>query len=189
MIEQHSRLTLIHVVGRSNDGHRVGLYLCECGNTAEIKVTRVKHNATLSCGCFRNPTVKHGFHNTPTYKSWRAAKERTLNTRSKDYLRYGGAGIGFSGKWLDFADFLADMGPRPNDTTLDRIDPTKGYEPGNCRWATVMQQARNRRKLHRIRCAEGVFVLSDYAEKLGVTYGCAWQRLRRGKLEGCVYER
>lgn len=71
-------------------------------------------------------------------------KNRCLNPNATDYPRYGGRGIRVCDRWLSFENFLADMGERPNGTTIDRIDGSKGYEPTNCRWATASEQQRNR---------------------------------------------
>ena len=80
-----------------------------------------------------------------TYRSWRSMKCRCLYPSSANYRFYGGIGITFCDRWSNYANFLADMGLRPTETTLDRIDGTLGYEPGNCRWATRSEQNYNRR--------------------------------------------
>lgn len=83
---------------------------------------------------------------SPTYRSWGAMITRCSNPNVENYVRYGGRGITVCQRWRDFANFLADMGERPEDTSIDRIDVNGDYEPGNCRWATAEQQRANRRR-------------------------------------------
>jgi hypothetical protein len=70
-------------------------------------------------------------------------KQRCTNPRSNRFKRYGERGISFCERWLSFDNFLADMGERPPNMTLDRIDNDRNYEPGNCRWATKEVQSRH----------------------------------------------
>jgi hypothetical protein len=73
-------------------------------------------------------------------------KARCLNPRNKDYKNYGGRGITICKEWVDsFVVFLQDMGPRPINTQLDRMDNTRGYSKDNCRWTTIMKNSQNRR--------------------------------------------
>jgi hypothetical protein len=103
---------------------------------------------------------KHGHRNpvrTPTYVSWQHMKDRCYNEASEFFGQYGGRGIKVCHRWrTSFANFLADLGPRPEGTSLDRIDVHGDYQPENCRWATVTDQALNRRnsKLNRSRAAK-----------------------------------
>ena len=73
-------------------------------------------------------------------------KTRCNNPKHRRYSDYGGRGIKVCERWMDFNNFLADMGERPEGLTLDRIDPNGNYEPGNCRWATDSVQQTNKRK-------------------------------------------
>jgi hypothetical protein len=83
--------------------------------------------------------------NNPTYKAWAAMRARCLCPTHGNYARYGGRGVTIDARWQSFEAFLADMGPKPDGLSLDRIDGSKGYGPGNCRWATAKEQASNRK--------------------------------------------
>lgn len=84
---------------------------------------------------------------TITYNSWRAMKERCLNPRSTSFKHYGGRGIKLCRRWYVFGNFLKDMGRRKTaKLSIDRINVEKGYNKNNCRWATAIQQANNKRK-------------------------------------------
>jgi hypothetical protein len=80
---------------------------------------------------------------TPEYRTWCAMRERCGSKKHRAYPRYGGRGITVCERWQKFSNFLADMGARPPGTSIDRIDNNGNYEPGNCRWATAIQQRRN----------------------------------------------
>lgn len=82
---------------------------------------------------------------TPEYKTWQSMIQRCRNPKVKNWEYYGGRGIRICERWLIFDNFLADMGPRPPDHSLDRIDNDGHYEVGNVRWATRAEQHANRR--------------------------------------------
>ena len=108
-----------------------------------------------SCGCLRDEVekvsaIKHGGCKSRTYQSWRAMRERCSNPNNSHYNSYGGRGIIVCERWNDFALFLADMGERPVNKTLDRINNNGNYEPSNCRWATDAEQRANKRSRKKI---------------------------------------
>lgn len=80
----------------------------------------------------------------PTYNSWLMMKNRCDNSNSKDYKYYGGKGISYDPRWKYFIMFFEDMGEKPSNKTLDRIDSNGNYDKDNCRWATRKTQSRNR---------------------------------------------
>lgn len=124
---------------------------CDCGGKALVLTANLTRGNTSSCGCVRNiasskRATTHGLSNTPAYKSWASIKKRCLNPRDSQYRYYGGAGIEMHPEWAaDPVAFCRYIGQPANpEMSVDRIDNTKGYVPGNVRWATSLEQARNR---------------------------------------------
>ncbi len=96
------------------------------------------------------------------------------------YKRYGAKGITVCERWMVFENFLSDMGERPEGTTIDRINGNLGYEPGNCRWATIKDQQRNT-KANRMVTFDGLTMcISEWAEKLGISKDTLSYRIERG---------
>lgn len=119
--------------------------------------------------------------NMPEHHSWRSMKARCLRKTHHAYARYGGAGITVCERWMSFPDFLEDMGPRPENTTLDRIDNTKGYSKENCRWATWTQQQRNRKDNVKVTVGGIDFEsVSAAAEHFGIKRKTMERRVSRG---------
>jgi hypothetical protein len=85
-------------------------------------------------------------YKSPEYKAWQSMKGRCYAPNNSSYQYYGGRGIIVCDKWLkSFQHFLEDMGKKPSpESTLERIDSDRNYEPGNCYWASIDEQNRNR---------------------------------------------
>lgn len=173
---------------RSADGHRMALFACTCGTEKAIIASRVRNGYTKSCGCQRPDNRTHGMRGSPEYSSWVAMVRRCTNPNHKDYPRYGARGIHVCDEWRrSFPAFFAHVGGRPAGTTLDRINGHRGYDPGNVRWATPREQARNRTDLTVVSTPIGTMPLVDYAARVGLTKGAAHLRLKRGTLEGVTH--
>ena len=94
--------------------------------------------------------TKHGLSYHPLYRRWQGMLQRCENPGHQAFKNYGGRGITVLAEWHDVAVFIAwieaNLGPRPDGCTLDRVDNDGNYEPGNLRWATHSAQAANQRK-------------------------------------------
>jgi hypothetical protein len=122
--------------------------LCTCGSKKTVRASSLRGGGTQSCGCLKISirSTQGGGSDTKEYVSWKSMLGRCRNPKHDNYARYGAAGISVCAEWLsDFQAFLSHIGPKPTSKhTLDRIDNTKGYEPGNVRWATKLEQNANR---------------------------------------------
>lgn len=125
----------------------------------------------------RNGFFKDGAEPPDGYWIWAEMRQRCHNMQHWAWRWYGAKGIKVCERWDDPACFLDDMGPRPtNSHTIDRIDPNGNYEPGNCRWATMKEQGRNKRGTKKI---DGI-TIGEIAEALGMSYCGVYYRIVRG---------
>lgn len=117
------------------------------------------------------------------YRTWQAIKTRCYNKNHIHYNDYGGRGITMCDRWLGekgFENFYHDMYPKPQKTTLDRICNSRGYSPENCRWATKIEQANNRRNNVRIIYKGDALTIPQWARKIGISSHTLKTRIRRG---------
>ena len=121
---------------------------CVCGAKRYVRMGDLRNGMSTNCGCLRNRKHGHAARDgtSPTYSGWRAMLQRCHNPKHPKYKFYGGRGIRVCKRWHTFANFLADMGERPADKTIDRINNYKGYSRSNCRWATRQEQDGNTRR-------------------------------------------
>lgn len=167
-------------------------FQCDCGSLFVTTLDRVRSGQTKSCGCqnidsIRSRSITHGhsvgYSASKTLLAYRAAKGRCTNPANHKYPNYGGRGIKMCDQWLaSFQTFLDDMGECPAGMTLDRIDVHGNYEPGNCRWATPKQQARNRTDNHFVVHAGERMILKDYCALMDISYEKSSSLLASGVL-------
>lgn len=130
---------------------------CECGGSKSVRSDALRAGVTLSCGCLSREKLslgrqkghneRHGLSDHFLYPTWSGMLARCNNPRNTRYADYGGRGIGVCERWLCVENFIADMaGSYKEGLSLDRKDNDLGYHPKNCRWATLSEQANNKRK-------------------------------------------
>lgn len=146
------RLTVLARAANDSAGRVVWSCRCDCGARHDVKALNLARGSTKSCGCYRREAsaakvTTHGMTRSPTFNSWMSMRQRCTNPNDPAWRYYGGQGIKVCARWGSFDNFLADMGERPDGKTLDRWPDNAGnYEPGNCRWATAVEQNANRRQ-------------------------------------------
>jgi hypothetical protein len=184
------KLTVTSYVGMRTGSCGSGahwLCVCDCGAEREYYAAALVFGSLNSCGCVRKAIISraaitHGRSGTRCYRIWQGIRSRCLNPRYHAYPNYGGRGIGICSRWDKFPQFLADMGEPPSDThSIERIDNNRGYEPGNCRWATDLDQANNKRGSRRFTIEGETRTLAEWCRLTGVGYFVAHGRLRQGK--------
>ena len=134
------------ILSRAGSIRNKATYLvrCDCGREKIGIGYRIKKGLDTKCPHCR---VKiHGMHNNGSFLTWKEMLRRCNSIKSASYVNYGGRGITVCDRWSKFENFLADMGERPDNLSIDRINNDGNYEPSNCRWTTAKVQASNRRK-------------------------------------------
>jgi len=197
--KRYGRLLVLHRL----DGAKPTKWvcLCNCGNTlAVLALNLTKTNGTKSCGCLHKEVCsallyKHGAcsnvdgkkKSSREFISWSQAKRRCTNPDSPDYKRYGARGISMCETWqISFSQFLKDMGLRPEGMSLERIDNNGNYEPTNCKWATKIEQANNRRSNRFLTYGSETLTVAEWSRKLGLNQKTLRTWLAQDKDFNCI---
>lgn len=201
------RLKAIQRIAFDKNHH--SLWQCECSceehNLIVVDIYSLKSGHTKSCGCLKKETscqngkksrdkirqqsTIHGETKTRLYHIWSNMKQRCNNISHKDYPNYGGRGITYCPEWenyLNFRIWAFDNGYN-NSLTLDRIDCNGNYSPDNCKWATLIDQARNKRKTLYMTIGGVTHTLCEWAEISGINYRTLKYRFQNGWDESEIF--
>lgn len=172
-----NKLLVLHRVANPQYKHASWLCECECGNIVTVVGANLRNGGTKSCGCSKGEYISKALSGPSSrypdeYSSYNAMLYRCFNQSADNYAYYGGNNVTVCHRWLGdhgFKNFLEDMGPRPLGTTLDRYPNFNGnYEPNNCRWATDIEQNRNRSNNVVITHRGLILLMVDWASALGI---------------------
>lgn len=164
------RLTVLGRVENSQYGRSYFSCLCSCGNLKEVRSSHLRSSRVRSCGCYRK--------GSSTHVTWENMLSRCFNQKNKSYKNYGGRGITVCKEWLDYSQFLKDMGERPGpEYSLERKDTNGNYEPDNCIWADWPTQCRNRRSNHMVIFRGEGKTLIEWSEIIGLPYKSVHARI------------
>ena len=185
--QRFGRLVAIEFVGKVHRSVPRWRFKCDCGAERTCQVYDVLRVKVPSCGCLRreNPgrAPSHGMRYTQEYNSWCHMLGRCTNPKHMYYSDYGGRGVEVCRKWSDnFEAFFSDVGPKPSPShSIDRHPNKNGnYEPGNVRWATKKEQARNRRNTRMVSYRGTEMPLAEACEIAGANINTVAYRLTRG---------
>jgi len=193
---KYSSITAIRPSGACASGDIRWIFSCDCGvefeaNGYYARIGKIKTCPSCSKERVRRSTIKHGLSESIEFSTWTDIQTRCYNKRSASYNNYGGRGITVCNKWrASFSSFLRDMGRRPSKHhSIDRINNNGNYEPDNCRWATRIEQANNRRTNRTVKIDGNKKSIMEIASNAGLPYATVWQRIKSGKVGSELYNK
>lgn len=175
------QLTVLAYAGPA-PGHQLWLCRCSCGREVVIRSNNLLTGHNKGCGCQRkNSHAIHRMARAPEYTCWQRMIARCNNPKNPSYASYGGRGIRVCSRWVrSFQAFLADMGRRPSPRhSIERLDNDGPYSPSNCCWATVVEQANNKRTSCRLTIFGLTLTIAQWAQRSGIPMRTVWARIRQ----------
>jgi len=177
--QQFGQLTAQHIFGRTSGRKVIWECVCSCGSTARVSTSDLRSGHTTSCGCTKAARISaartsHGDSRSSKpraveYVVWCQIKGRCTNSKLPGYKHYGARGITLCARWMQYENFLADMGRRPSPKhTVERKNGKLGYSPDNCVWATRDVQNNNTSRNHRLTYAGETLTLAQWAKRRGL---------------------
>ena len=189
--QRFGKLTVIKYAGQAKDNHALWLCQCDCGSEPfAVPSNNLKRSHTTSCGCVRDQILrefapKNGTHYkryTRLYNIWANIKRRCDDQNYPRFKDYGGRGITVCDEWKDnfevFYEWAMSNGYQEN-LSIDRKNNNGNYEPSNCRWATDVEQANNKRNNHYLTYGKETHTMTEWSRITGISYGTLSYRVNK----------
>lgn len=175
----------------SGQAHNVWNCICDCGKETTASIGMLCSGKKKSCGCkwkdfISEARTVHGYcrrreETNKTWLCWWNMLQRCTNPKSERFNQYGGRGITVCERWIEFANFLADMGDKPEGKSIERADVNGSYCPENCSWILNRDQFENMQKSIRITIGGDTKSLKRWSTELGLNYLTVYGRYKRGE--------
>lgn len=188
--KKYGKLTVIGLSPKKSGRKSYWVCKCDCGNKHIVRSDVLKKGDVQSCGCLKKEQDKknltthwrHMESGTHLHQTWLGIKDRCTNENVKCYSRYGGRGIMVCDEWMNsyekFRDWALSNGYK-RSLSIERINVNGNYEPCNCKWIPMVEQANNRRNTVWIEWNGKVQNLKQWADELGFNYGTLNSRYNR----------
>lgn len=176
-------LVVLDRVGSNKRGLALWRCRCDCGNESIVTTANLKSGNSTTCGCGKRRKAIHGMIHTRLYATWSHLVDRCRNEHNKSFANYGGRGIKVCAEWLNSFEAFRDWALANGYTdklTIERIDVNGNYCPENCCWASLKEQANNRRNNHKETYNGETHTIAEWAEITGIAVQTIYQRLHRG---------
>lgn len=159
--------------------------VCECGKKIKVLAQNLRTGHTKSCGCILEKwrEKNNRVYKEPLYKIWKAMKSRCYNLKDKRYTNYGGREITICDSWLEnyqqFKDWAIEQNYK-DGLSIERIDVNKGYNPKNCKWIEIKEQANNKTNTVIIEYNNEKKSLRDFCIQYNLSYKAVYWRIKKG---------
>ena len=189
---KYGHLLVLKSLGNNGSGHYMSLVRCDCGKEYIVPDTELIYGRRLGCHKCSASNKIHGQTNTKLFNIWQSMKQRCNDKNCKTYKDYGGRGIKVCGEWENkFMNFYnwANANGYNEGLTIDRINNNGNYEPNNCQWVDIIQQANNKRNNVRVIYQNKEYTIAELSRKTNVDYELLRRRIKNGwNIENAIKE-
>lgn len=173
---------------KGNSRKKAYLCQCKCGKYKIVNADTLKLGTSKSCGCFHKEDMikrqtTHGKTGQRIMNIYYDIKSRCYDNKNKRFADYGGRGVAMCEEWVNnssaFVEWALNNG-YSDELTIDRVNNDGNYEPTNCRWTTIKEQAQNRRSCIMLTYFGVTKNLKQWCECIGEDYKKIYGRYHRG---------